>query len=141
MGYAEPFARRAGALRILFSPSEMITRVRAVLRRSYPGLAEGVLRFADVAMNRDTHRVKRNGSLVELSPTGFSLLAGLLERPRHVFSREALLNRVWGRDADLELRTVGAHIGRVRKSLNAGGKKDIIRMVRGSGYALDAQGD
>jgi two-component system phosphate regulon response regulator PhoB len=121
-----------------FSPSEMIARVRAVLRRSRPGLAEDILQFRDVVLNRSTHRVRRNDAAIHLSPTEYHLLAVLMERPRHVFSRETLLNHVWGRDSDVELRTVDVHIGRLRKALNASGKKDLIRTVRGSGYAIDA---
>ena len=120
-----------------FSPIEMMARVRAILRRSSPGLNEEVLTYGGVVIDLDRHRVTRDGRPVHLSPTEYRLLSVLLERPGHVHSRETLLNRVHGRDADVEPRTIDVHIGRLRKALNAGGEADIIRTVRGTGYALD----
>lgn len=122
-----------------FSPAEMMARVRAVLRRIRPELAADHLESGDIAMNLSTQRVTRNGRTVHLSPTEFRLLRAFLERPRHVFSRETLLNRVWGRTADLELRSVDVQIGRLRKALKGDSDKDPIRTVRGGGYAIDGE--
>ena len=121
-----------------FSPSELIARVRAVLRRSNPATGEARLSHAGVVVDRDTHRVTRDGRPVHLGPTEFRLLTALLQRPGRVLSREQLLDQVWGRDVYVEQRTVDVHIGRVRKALNAGGERDVIRTVRGAGYAIDA---
>ncbi len=122
-----------------FSPGEMLARVRAVLRRTRPGLGEDVLACGDLVMNLSTQRVTRNGQSIHLSPTEFRLLHTLMERPGHVFSRETILDRVKGRDAYLELRTVDVHIRRLRKALNAHNGDDLIRTVRGSGYAIDVE--
>ncbi|MFQ5783349.1 MAG: phosphate regulon transcriptional regulator PhoB [Alphaproteobacteria bacterium] len=120
-----------------FSPGEMVARVRAVLRRSAPGAGEETIACGGVVVNTGTHRVARDGRPLRLSPTEYRLLCALIERPDHVFSRETLLDRVWGRDADLEMRTVDVHIGRLRKALNAAGERDLIRTVRGAGYAIE----
>jgi two-component system phosphate regulon response regulator PhoB len=120
-----------------FSVDELIARVRAVLRRIRPAFASEVLRFADLTMDLAAHRVARNGRDVHLSPTEFRLLRQLLESPGRVFSRGQLLDLVWGRDQDVELRTVDATIRRLRRALNAGGEADLLRTVRATGYALD----
>jgi two-component system phosphate regulon response regulator PhoB len=120
-----------------FSLDELIARVRAVLRRIRPAFAAEVLRFADLTMDLSAHRVARNGREVHLSPTEFRLLRQLLESPGRVFSRSQLLDLVWGRDQDVELRTVDATIRRLRRALNAGGEADLLRTVRATGYALD----
>jgi two-component system phosphate regulon response regulator PhoB len=120
-----------------FSVDELVARVRAVLRRIRPAFASEVLRFADLTMNLAAHRVARDGREVHLSPTEFRLLRKLLDSPRRVFSRGQLLDLVWGRDQDVELRTVDATIRRLRRALNAGGKPDLLRTVRAAGYALD----
>ncbi len=120
-----------------FSVDELIARVRAVLRRIRPAFASEVLRFADLTMDLAGHRVARNGRDVHLSPTEFRLLRQLLESPGRVFSRSQLLDLVWGRDQDVELRTVDATIRRLRRALNAGGEADLLRTVRATGYALD----
>jgi two-component system, OmpR family, phosphate regulon response regulator PhoB len=120
-----------------FSVDELIARVRAVLRRVRPAFAAEVLRFADLTMDLAAHRVARNGRDVHLSPTEFRLLRQLLESPGRVFSRSQLLDLVWGRDQDVELRTVDATIRRLRRALNAGGEADLLRTVRSTGYALD----
>jgi two-component system, OmpR family, phosphate regulon response regulator PhoB len=120
-----------------FSVDELIARVRAVLRRIRPAFASEVLRFADLTMDLAAHRVARNGRDVHLSPTEFRLLRQLLESPGRVFSRSQLLDLVWGRDQDVELRTVDATIRRLRRALNAGGEADLLRTVRATGYALD----
>jgi two-component system phosphate regulon response regulator PhoB len=120
-----------------FSIDELIARVRAVLRRIRPAFAAEVLRFADLTVDLSAHRVARNGREVHLSPTEFRLLRQLLESPGRVFSRSQLLDLVWGRDQDVELRTVDATIRRLRRALNAGGEADLLRTVRATGYALD----
>jgi two-component system phosphate regulon response regulator PhoB len=120
-----------------FSPAELIARVRAVLRRVRPAFAEQVLAFHDLRMDLAAHRVFRGEREVHLSPTEFRLLRHFLEHPGRVFSRVQLLDRVWGSDLDIELRTVDATIRRLRRALNAGGEADLLRTVRAEGYALD----
>ena len=121
-----------------FSPSELTARVRALLRRARPALAESRLEHADIVMDLDTYRVHRGGRPVRLGPTEFRLLRHFLEHPRRVFSREQLLDAVWGRHITVELRTIDVHIRRLRKAINAGGAPDAIRTVRSAGYALEA---
>jgi two-component system phosphate regulon response regulator PhoB len=121
-----------------FSPGELIARLRAVIRRVRPSAAAETLRFGDIAMDLSAHRVTRSNAPVHLGPTEFRLLRFFLERPGRVFSREQLLDGVWGRDAEVELRTVDVHIRRLRKALNDGGRLDVIRTVRAAGYALDS---
>ncbi len=121
-----------------FSPTEMIARLRAVLRRSRPATAEEKLRYADVLLDLVAHRVERAGQRVHLGPTEFRLLRHFMERPGRVFSREQLLDAVWGRDVYVETRTVDVHIRRLRKALNENAQTDLIRTVRSAGYALDA---
>jgi len=123
-----------------FSPTELLARIRAVLRRSRPALSEDGLAYADVEMDLSAHRVLRNGVEVHLGPTEFRLLRHFLENPGRVFSREQILDAVWGRDIYIEQRTVDVHIRRLRKALNAHGGKDMIRTVRSAGYAIDTQG-
>jgi two-component system phosphate regulon response regulator PhoB len=122
-----------------FSPRELIARVGAVLRRVRPALAGEQLTYGDLEMDIVGHKVRRGGDTVPLGPTEFRLLKHFLEHPGRVFSRERLLDSVWGRDTDIELRTVDVHIRRLRKAINAGGRSDIIRTVRSAGYALDAE--
>jgi two-component system phosphate regulon response regulator PhoB len=122
-----------------YSPSELVARLRAVIRRARPAPADQALRFRDLAMDLGAHRVTRGGAAVHLGPTEFRLLRYLLERPGRVFSREQLLDAVWGREAEVELRTVDVHIRRLRKALNDGGRPDLVRTVRAAGYALDAE--
>ena len=121
-----------------FSPKELIARVRAILRRSRPSLSDERLSYADIVMDLATHRVTRSERAIHLGPTEFRLLRVLLEKPGRVFSREQLLDTVWGRDIYVETRTVDVHILRLRKALNEAGDADLIRTVRGAGYALDA---
>jgi two-component system phosphate regulon response regulator PhoB len=123
-----------------FSPRELVARVGAVLRRVRPGLAGEALIYADIEMDTVGHKVKRSGSMIPLGPTEFRLLKHFLEHPGWVFSRERLLDSVWGHDSDIEPRTVDVHIRRLRKAINDGGRPDIIRTVRSAGYALDAEG-
>jgi two-component system, OmpR family, phosphate regulon response regulator PhoB len=120
-----------------FSPKELVARVRAVLRRVRPALAGELLVFADLEMDIVSHKVKRGGKTIALGPTEFRLLRHFLEHPSRVFSRPRLLDAVWARDRDIELRTVDVHIRRLRQALNGGGRPELIRTVRSAGYALD----
>ena len=120
-----------------FSPTELVARMRAVLRRSAPALNDETLRFGDVEMDLASHRVRRQGRDVHLGPTEFRLLRHFLQHPGRVFSREQLLDMVWGHDVYVEPRTVDVHIRRLRKALNEETEVDIIRTVRSAGYALD----
>ena len=121
-----------------FSPGELMARIRAVLRRLRPALSESALEFDDLTMDLSAHRVTRNGEKVHLGPTEFRLLRHLLEHPKRVFSREQLMDAVWGPDAFLETRTVDVHVRRLRQALNKGGRRDLIRTVRAAGYAIDS---
>jgi two-component system phosphate regulon response regulator PhoB len=123
-----------------FSPGELVARLRAVIRRAQPSASEDILRYSDVAMDLIAHRVSRNGAPVHLGPTEFRLLRHFLQNPGRVFSREQLLDRVWGQDVEVEMRTVDVHIRRLRKALNTGGSGDLVRTVRSVGYALDSEG-
>jgi two-component system phosphate regulon response regulator PhoB len=123
-----------------FSPSELVARLRAVIRRAQPTAAEDTLQYADVAMDLAAHRVSRAGRAVHLGPTEFRLLHHFLLYPGRVFSREHLLDRVWGPHAEVEMRTVDVHIRRLRKALNIDGCRDLVRTVRSVGYALDHAG-
>jgi two-component system, OmpR family, phosphate regulon response regulator PhoB len=120
-----------------FSTTELLARVRAVMRRIRPGLADDRLVFGDIMMDRVSHRVKRGERDVHLGPTEFRLLDYFMQHPGRVFSREQLLDAVWGSDIYVEARTVDVHVGRLRKALNDGNEADIIRTVRSAGYALD----
>ncbi|MGY6548498.1 MAG: phosphate regulon transcriptional regulator PhoB [Roseinatronobacter sp.] len=119
-----------------YSVAELIARVRANLRRVRPVSAGQTLEVADIRLDSDSHRVTRAGIELHLGPTEFRLLAAFLERPGKVWTREALLDRVWGRDIYIDTRTVDVHVGRLRKTLCATGGADPIRTVRGAGYAL-----
>jgi two-component system phosphate regulon response regulator PhoB len=123
-----------------FSPRELVARVGAVLRRVRPALAGERLIYSGLEMDTVSHKVRRDGTSVPLGPTEFRLLRHFLEHPGRVFSRERLLDSVWGRDSDIEPRTVDVHIRRLRKAINEGGRPDIIRTVRSAGYALDSEG-
>jgi two-component system phosphate regulon response regulator PhoB len=120
-----------------FSPRELVARVGAVLRRVRPALAGERLAYGGIEMDTVAHKVRRDGASIALGPTEFRLLRHFLEHPGRVFSRERLLDSVWGRDADIEARTVDVHIRRLRKAINHGDRPDIIRTVRSAGYALD----
>jgi len=120
-----------------FSPAELLARVRAVLRRSTTSAPDETLTYHDLTLDMAAHKVMRGGRAVHLGPTEFRLLRVFLKRPGRVFSREQLLDLAWGRDIYLEARTVDVHIRRLRKQLNAAGEADLIRTVRGAGYALD----
>lgn len=120
-----------------FSPAELIARIRAVLRRSNGRDESDQLSVAGIEMDLVGHRVHRNGSELKLGPTEFRLLRHLLQNPGRVYSREKLLDEVWGHDIHVEDRTVDVHVRRLRKAL---GEPDIIRTVRAAGYALDPDG-
>lgn len=122
-----------------FSMTELFARIRAVMRRIRPGLAEDVVTYGDISIDRVAHRVKREGQEIHLGPTEFRLLDYLIQHPGRVFSREQLLDAVWGSDVYVEVRTVDVHIGRLRKALNTHGQTDPIRTVRSAGYSLDVQ--
>jgi len=118
-----------------FSVPELMARVRAILRRTKPDLIAAVLRAGDIELDRETHRVRRNGRELHLGPTEFRLLEFLMQNPGRVYSRAQLLDGVWGHDVFVDERTVDVHIGRLRKGLGRG--RDPIRTVRGSGYSFD----
>jgi two-component system phosphate regulon response regulator PhoB len=122
-----------------FSPTELVARIRAVLRRIRPAFADEALSYADIVMDLVAYRVTRAGKPVHLGPTEFRLLRHFLEYPGRVFSREQLLDAVWGKDVYVELRTIDVHIRRLRMALNEAEKADLIRTVRAAGYALDSQ--
>lgn len=120
-----------------FSPAELTARIKAVLRRAHPEQVGDTLDYEDISMDLETHRVMRGGNSIKLGPTEFRLLRTFLEKPGRVFSREQLLDRVWGRDIYVELRTVDVHIRRLRKAINGPDDTDLIRTVRSAGYSLD----
>jgi two-component system phosphate regulon response regulator PhoB len=116
---------------------ELIARLRAVIRRSKPSASENILSFAGLVLDLAAHRVTRDDRPIHLGPTEYRLLRFLMERPRRVFTREQLLDAVWGYDIYVEDRTVDVHIRRLRKAINETGDLDIIRTVRSVGYALE----
>ena len=124
-----------------FSPSELIARVRAVLRRADPEFGEEKIEYADISLDLTAHKASRNGRAIHLGPTEYRLLQVLMERPTRVFSREQLLDLVWGREIYVEERTVDVHIRRLRKALNENDEADLIRTVRRGGYAIDIDKD
>jgi two-component system phosphate regulon response regulator PhoB len=120
-----------------FAMNELLARVRAVLRRIRPALTEDRLTVGDLTLDRVAHKVTRQGRDIHLGPTEFRLLEHLIQHPGRVFSREQLLDAVWGADVYVEARTVDVHIGRLRRAINKVGEVDPIRTVRAAGYALD----
>lgn len=122
-----------------FSVPELMARVKAMLRRAKPQVVSRLLRAGDLEMDRETHRVHRASREIHLGPTEFKLLEFFLQSPGRVYSREQLLDGVWGHDVYVDERTVDVHVGRLRKAINKGRAKDPIRTVRGSGYSLDDQ--
>ncbi len=120
-----------------FSQKELIARVNALLKRVKPNAVEDVVIFEDLKVDRAQKRVFRGEKEVELGPTEFKLIDFLIKNPKRVYSREQLLNNVWGDNVYVESRTIDVHIRRVRKAINIDGKKDLIRTVRSSGYSLD----
>ena len=119
-----------------YSVSELLARVRTQLRRVRPATMGQVLSFEDITLDSETHRVSRGVDQLKLGPTEFRLLSTFMEKPGRVWSREQLLDRVWGRDIYVDTRTVDVHVGRLRKLLTQNGGQDPLRTVRGSGYAL-----
>ena len=119
-----------------YSVAELMARVRTQLRRSRPATVGEALEYEDITLDPETHRVHRDGNLLKLGPTEFRLLTTFMEKPGRVWSREQLLDRVWGRDIYVDTRTVDVHIGRLRKALCQHGGDDPLRTVRGAGYAL-----
>jgi len=122
-----------------FNLDALLARMRALLRRTNAVPSKGRLNFHDISMDLAAHRVQRNGRAVHLGPTEFRLLEFFLQHPRRVFSREELLDAVWGPDIHVEPRTVDVHIRRLRKSVNGEGELDLVRTVRAAGYALDTE--
>ncbi|KMW57252.1 Phosphate regulon transcriptional regulatory protein PhoB (SphR) [Candidatus Rhodobacter oscarellae] len=119
-----------------FSVVELMARVRAQLRRTRPATVGQRLEFDDIILDSETHKVSRSEKPLKLGPTEFRLLTTFMEKPGRVWSREQLLDRVWGRDIYVDTRTVDVHIGRLRKALCQHGGEDPVRTVRGAGYAL-----
>ena len=122
-----------------FSIPELMARVRAILRRAKPESVSTLLKSGDIELDRETHRVRRTGREIHLGPTEFRLLEFLMSAPGRVYSREQLLDGVWGHDVYVDERTVDVHVGRLRKAINKGRMKDPIRTVRGAGYAFNDQ--
>jgi two-component system phosphate regulon response regulator PhoB len=120
-----------------FSMTELLARVRAVMRRVRPSLVQDSVELGDIAIDRSNHRVRRAGRDIHLGPTEYRLLDQLMQHPGRVFSREQLLDIVWGSDIYVEARTVDVHVGRLRKALNLSGERDPIRTVRSAGYSFD----
>jgi len=124
-----------------YSVNELMARIRAMLRRTRGASVGQTLTYGDLVLDSERHKVLRNGVPVNLGPTEFRLLATFMESPQRVWSRENLLNRVWGHDINVESRTVDVHIGRLRKALKQKGQNDPIRTVRSAGYSLDVDVD
>jgi len=122
-----------------FNMEALLARMRALLRRAGGVPAKGTLTFHDVTLYQAAHRVHRNGRAVHLGPTEYRLLEFFLQHPRRVFSREEVLDAVWGPDIHVEPRTVDVHIRRLRKAINGQGEIDMVRTVRAAGYALDTE--
>jgi two-component system phosphate regulon response regulator PhoB len=120
-----------------FSMTEFLARLRAVMRRVRPSLVEDIVTVGEISIDRGSHRVRRSSRDIHLGPTEYRLLDQLMRHPGRVFSREQLLDSVWGSDVYVEARTVDVHVGRLRKALNQSGEKDPIRTVRSAGYSFD----
>ena len=119
-----------------YSVIELIARLRTQLRRTRAATIGETLHFQDIILDPETHKVFRDEAQLKLGPTEFRLLRTMMEKPGRVWSRDQLLDRVWGRDIYVDTRTVDVHIGRLRKALLKHGGTDPLRTVRGSGYAL-----
>ena len=120
-----------------FSVPELHARISALLRRASPALVTATLKAGDLELDRESHRVRRAGRDLHLGPTEYRLLEYLMRNPGRVYSREQLLDGVWGKDVYVDERTVDVHVGRLRKAINRGREADPIRTVRGAGYAFD----
>lgn len=121
-----------------YGVGELIARIRARLRNTRPASVGKPLTFEDISIDTEQHRATRGDKPLKLGPTEYRLLIVFMERPKRVWSRDSLLDRVWGMDTDVDLRTVDVHVGRLRKVLNSNGAHDLIRTVRGAGYSLDS---
>lgn len=119
-----------------FSTPEFMARVRALLRRAKPEVLSSVLKVGDIMLDREAHRVYRKKNEIKLGPTEFRLLEFMMRHPGRVFSRGQLLDNVWGETIYIDERTVDVHVGRLRKAVNNGRMADVIRTVRGAGYAI-----
>ena len=119
-----------------FSTPELLARVRALLRRAKPEVLSSVLKVGDLVLDREAHRVYRRKSEIRLGPTEFRLLEFMMQHPGRVFSRSQLLDNVWGETIYIDERTVDVHVGRLRKAVNGGRMPDVIRTIRGAGYAI-----
>ncbi|MFU0504958.1 phosphate regulon transcriptional regulator PhoB [Pseudaminobacter sp. NGMCC 1.201702] len=119
-----------------FSTPEFMARVKALLRRAKPEVLSSVLKVGDIVLDREAHRVYRRKSEIKLGPTEFRLLEFMMRHPGRVFSRSQLLDNVWGETIYIDERTVDVHVGRLRKAVNNGRMPDVIRTIRGSGYAI-----
>ena len=122
-----------------FAIEALMARIRALLRRAGASPVRGVLAWRELSMDQDAHRVMRGGRALHLGPTEYRMLEFLMQHPGRVFSREQLLDAVWGRDIHVEPRTVDVHIRRLRKAVNGDGEEDVVRTVRSAGYALDSE--
>jgi two-component system phosphate regulon response regulator PhoB len=120
-----------------FSTPELVARVKALLRRAKPEVLSSVLKVGDIVLDRETHRVRRGQTEIKLGPTEFRLLEFMMQNPGRVFSRGQLLDNVWGETIYIDERTVDVHVGRLRKAVNVGTLPDIIRTIRGAGYAIE----
>jgi two-component system phosphate regulon response regulator PhoB len=120
-----------------FSTPEFIARVRALLRRAKPEVLSTVLKVGDIVLDREAHRVYRKKSEIKLGPTEFRLLEFMMQHPGRVFSRSQLLDNVWGETIYIDERTVDVHVGRLRKAVNTPRMPDVIRTIRGAGYAIN----
>lgn len=123
-----------------FTVEALLARIRALLRRSGPGSMREALVWREMVLDPEAHRVTRNGRPLHLGPTEYRILEFMMQHPARVFSREQLLDAIWGRDIHVELRTVDVHIRRLRKAVNGPEEEDVIRTVRSAGYALDVEG-
>lgn len=119
-----------------FSTPEFMARIKALLRRAKPEVLSSVLKVGDIVLDRELHRVYRKKSEIRLGPTEFRLLEFMMRHPGRVFSRSQLLDNVWGETIYIDERTVDVHVGRLRKAVNHGRMPDVIRTIRGSGYAI-----
>lgn len=120
-----------------FSVPELLARIKALLRRAKPGHVASLLSAGDIDLDRETRRVRRSGAEIHLGPTEFKLLEFLMQSPGRVFSREQMLDAVWGHGVYVDERTVDVHVGRLRKALRNAHNEDPIRTVRGAGYSFD----
>ena len=121
-----------------FNNKELLLRIKSLIKRSKPSLLEDLAIFKDLKINRMTRKVFREDKEIKLGPTEYKLLDFLIKSPQRVYSREQLLNNVWGENINVETRTVDVHIRRLRKAINIDKKSDLIRTVRSSGYSLDS---